>query len=46
MYLRDTLRRPALRRAQDRHRGFAPLHPSFFISLLGEGDSLTAVGRD
>ena len=35
MYLRDTLRLPALRQAQDRRRGFAPLHTPYFISLLG-----------
>ena len=34
MYLRDTLRLPALRQAQDRRRGFAPLHTPYFISLL------------
>ena len=32
--LRDTLRLPALRQAQDRRRGFAPLHTPLFISLL------------
>ena len=43
MYLRDTpsagsgqaLRLPALRQAQDRRRGFAPLHTPYLISLLG-----------
>ena len=34
LYQRDTLRLPALRQAQDRRRGFAPLHTPLFISLL------------
>ena len=34
LYLRDTLRLPALRQAQDMRRGFAPLHTPFFISRL------------
>ena len=41
LYLRDTLRLPALRQAQDRRRGFAPLHSPFFSSLL---DPLTVPG--
>ena len=40
--LRDTLRLPALRQAQDRRRGFAPLHTPFFIALR---DVVPAVAR-
>ena len=34
VFLRDILRLPALRQAQDGRRGFAPLHTPSFISLL------------
>ena len=45
LYLRDTLRLPALRQAQDRLRGFAPLHSPFFSSLLGVEQDIGLVGE-
>ena len=39
LYLRDTLRLPALQQAQDRRRGFAPLHSPYFIGLPRTGCS-------